>query len=303
MDINQDLRKDQDIDLFEIYNIFISKLRLIFFITAIFAIFSVFYSLSLPDKYTSSASMQLSSESSSSGMQSLGGLSSMTAFTGFGLSAKSNKGILAINTMESRDFIKHLSDLPGFLENLMAVEGYNKRKSQTIFSKDYIIDPETKFIESNKISFLQIQRAYSSSASFVEDNKSGLIKISVTSLSPKSANFLVNLISSEVNKISKAKALTQSQLALNYLNEQLRATNEKEVKNAISKLIESQLNLQMMANIRDEYLLKTFDKAFIPEYKSAPSRSLICISITLIGFVFGVITAFIVHFYNQRKTY
>ena len=110
----------------------------------------------------------------------------------------------------------------------MAVEGYNKRKSQTIFSKDYIIDPETKFIESNKISFLQIQRAYSSSASFFEDNKSGLIQISVTSLSPKSANFLVNLISSEVNKISKAKALTQSQLALNYLNGQLRATNEKE---------------------------------------------------------------------------
>ena len=51
----------------------------------------------------------------------------------------------------------------------MAVEGYNKRKSQTVFSKDYIIDPETKFIESNKISFLQIQKAYSSSASFVED--------------------------------------------------------------------------------------------------------------------------------------
>ena len=43
----------------------------------------------------------------------------------------------------------------------------------------------------------------------------------------------------------------------------------------------------MLANVRDEYVFKTIDPPLVPLEKTGPSRSLLCIVITLIGAALG----------------
>ena len=49
------------------------------------------------------------------------------------------------------------------------------------------------------------------------------------------------------------------------------------------------------------YLVNEIEKPFIPEFKSSPSRAIICITITLIGGVFSLIFALIRHFMRKSK--
>ena len=133
------------------------------------------------------------------------------------------------------------------------------------------------------------------------DSKTGLISLSVTSKSPKAAYDLAILILRELNNVYRAEALEESSKALSYLNNKLSSTIQNEVKKSMSLVIESQLKIQMFANIRENYLLKPFDNAFIPDVKSGPSRSVICIVITLSGFFIAIISSIAAYFFKKTK--
>ena len=57
------------------------------------------------------------------------------------------------------------------------------------------------------------------------------------------------------------------------------------------ELIQKQTEKIMLAEIREEYVFKIIDPAIIPEKKAEPRRSVICITITSIGFILAVIFA------------
>ena len=104
---------DQDINVIELLNVIWAQRLLILLVTVIFGVGSILYSLSLEDEYTSQTMLtlagqdvQASSVGSSSGQ--LGGLASLA---GISVGGSSNKAALAIKTIESRDFLKHLLSL------------------------------------------------------------------------------------------------------------------------------------------------------------------------------------------------
>ena len=58
------------------------------------------------------------------------------------------------------------------------------------------------------------------------------------------------------------------------------------------------MKIKMVANISDDYLLKTIDSPYVPLKKSSPFRALICI----IGFFLGIfisVSYLIVNFYQK----
>ena len=65
----------------------------------------------------------------------------------------------------------------------------------------------------------------------------------------------------------------------------LEKTNEKEIKDLISRLIESKLKVQMLANVNDNYIINVIDAPFVPEKKSEPRRSRIVLISLIIGFI------------------
>ena len=96
------------------------------------------------------------------------------------------------------------------------------------------------------------------------------------------------------------KDLRESSDAIEFLTSEVTKSSLITMKDAINELVQSRLEMQMMAKINNEYILKIIEPPFIPEKKSGPARAIICISLTIAGGLFAVLLVLIRH-YNFRS--
>ena len=105
----------------------------------------------------------------------------------------------------------------------------------------------------------------------------------------------------ELNNVMLDRDLLEANESLVFLKTRLAETKEKGIRDSINSLIASQLQIIMLASVGEEYIIKTIDRPFIPEEKTSPSRSLICISITMLGFIFSLVISLIITFFKDKK--
>jgi len=291
---------DQDINVLELLSVIWAQKLLIFLVTLFAGFGSIIYSLSLENEYTSQAILTLAGQEAQSGSMgaSSGQLGGLASLAGISVGGTSNKAALAIKTIESRDFLKHLLQFEGALSNIVGIQKYNQETQEVTYKDGF--SSETTLVPDDLL-FLEIYKAFRGTINLSDDSKTGLISLSVTSKSPKAAYDLAILILRELNNVYRAEALEESSKALSYLNNKLSSTIQNEVKKSMSLVIESQLKIQMFANIRENYLLKPFDNAFIPDVKSGPSRSVICMVITLSAFFIAIISSIAAYFFKKTK--
>jgi len=67
------------------------------------------------------------------------------------------------------------------------------------------------------------------------------------------------------------------------------------------QLIEQQTKTIMLAEVSQEYVLKTIDPANAPEEKAKPNRALIVILSTMLGGILSVLIVLIRYFTNNGK--
>ena len=112
---------------------------------------------------------------------------------------------------------------------------------------------------------------------------------------------MTNLIISEVNNLERSRTIEEASRARDFLKAELEKTEVLDVRLSINRLIQSQLEREMLANVRENYLLSSLDTPFVPEKKSKPRRSLICIFGTFFGAFLAVIFILIREFIFSRK--
>ena len=84
-----------------------------------------------------------------------------------------------------------------------------------------------------------------------------------------------------------------------FLNNYLKSATTNDLKELTNALISSKLKSIMVANIDKEYLVKTIDAPYLPEKKSSPNRSIICI----LGFILGLfLSVFLSLVHNYLKS-
>ncbi len=114
------------------------------------------------------------------------------------------------------------------------------------------------------------------------DPKTGLVNMTITYTDPviaaKWANDLVKL----TNDYLRDKAVHESERNILYLNEEAAKTNIVEARLAMYKILESELNKEMLARGNSEYAFKILDPAFVPERAFSPD-----VLLWLIGGCFG----------------
>lgn len=288
-----------NIDVIEFFKLLWKRKISIIVITCIFAIFSVVYALSLPNKYESTALLKLTQESQSSagGLSALasqyGGLASMAGMSM--PTANLDNGVYAIKYIKSREFAKHLMSFDMVKANLMAVESYDLGSDKLIYdsevynenSKTWVREPDGIF--KSEPTYLEVHETALKELEVNRDIETGLITISFEHFSPKFSQELVSLVIKEVNNVTRKIKLDESQAALFHLQGQLASIKDKDSRSMLNMLIKTQLNDQMMATVKDNYLLTVIDSPIIPVYKSSPKRARICILITLIGGLFSII--------------
>ena len=89
--------------------------------------------------------------------------------------------------------------------------------------------------------------------------------------------------------------------SIEFLNESSSKTNLNDIKEAMSELLEKQIQNLMFASANEFYVYKIIDSPVVPELKSKPNRALFCIVGTLLGGILSVIIALIM-FYVKKES-
>lgn len=132
-----------------------------------------------------------------------------------------------------------------------------------------------------------------------EDRKTGLLTVSVEWYKPELAAHWANLLIETANEKLRTETIRSTTQSIEYLNKELDKTNVVELRQAIYRVIESQVNSAMLANVQRQYAFKVLDPAVPsdPRDKVAPRRSLISIA----GAMGAVLLAIAIVLWRRRK--
>ena len=195
-----------------------------------------------------------------------------------------NDGALVIETIGSRRFLSILLEHDDILPSLVVAQSYDATNKELVFD-DSVYDKVTGnwVSDLDKPSLLEAYKEYKKIVTISQDKKSGFITISTEHLSPIFAKDFGDLIIHELNSLIRKKELEESQKALTFLKEQISLTSLIEIKTSINQLIQ----VQIMANIKEDYIIETIEPPFIAEEKIKPQR----LKMLLIGLLVGIGTS------------
>jgi uncharacterized protein involved in exopolysaccharide biosynthesis len=262
---------DDEINLRELINVLWAAKKAIILITAIFALGSVAYALSLTNYYKSESLLIARSASETQGLSGLGGLAAMA---GVNLSSPGeSKAAQMIELIKSRKFVKHLMTFDDILPSIMAAKSYDIASQELLFDKN-LYDSETKIWKrkpnDNGLiipSYLEVHQKYVGMMSISQDTRTGFISISTEHISPLFAKELLELIIRESNELLRKKDMEESKQGLEYLTSESSTTPFLEIKESINRLIETLLETKMLAQINQDYILIKIEPPFVPEKK------------------------------------
>jgi LPS O-antigen subunit length determinant protein (WzzB/FepE family) len=125
--------------------------------------------------------------------------------------------------------------------------------------------------------------------SIAEDKKTGMVTVTVEWTSPELAANWANGMIDMANERLRGEAMHNAEQSIEYLNRELAKPGLVDLHQAISQLIENQVNTAMVANVQHEYAFRFIDRAVAPEYRVSPRRTVI----TLVGAVLGLFAGFV----------
>ncbi|GAC33445.1 Wzz/FepE/Etk N-terminal domain-containing protein [Paraglaciecola polaris] len=307
-DMLQAQNNDDEIDLRELWNVIWSGKWIIITVTAIFAVASVLYALSLPNIYKSEALLAPADAEQQGGLAGLagqfGGLASLAGVSLGG--AKSDKTGMAIEILKSREFFARFAQKHNILPDLMAAKGWDLSSNTIIYDEElYSYDKDEwlrdmKPPRQPKPSMQEANIEFTKLFSVEQSKDSGMVNISLEHYSPYIAKQWVDWLINDINLVMKFRDKKEAERSISYLESQIGKTNIVEQKTLLFQLIEEQAKTLMFAEVRDEYVFKTIDPALVPEIKFKPKRALI----VLLGIFLGVLlSVFFVLIKHLRKTF
>lgn len=266
-------------------------------ITGVFTLGSIILVLWLPNEYTATAILMPATQSSNSSRlaQMAGRFGGLASLAGINLdslgSGSRDNAILAMKLLKTwgflDDFIKenHI-EVPVF-----AAKGWNRKTGQLVIDRR-LYNPQTRswvkhfsspYGEISKPTSWQLYKALRNRISISQDSTTGLISLSVEYYSPVLAKEWVDKLVAAVNKRLQTRDRAEATKSIAYLQKQVKKTSLTDMRQVFYQLIEEQTKNLMLAEVNDEYALKTLSPAKVPEEKSGPHRLVIC----ALGFVLG----------------
>lgn len=293
---------NDEIDIREIFLSLWERKKLILFITSFAAITSVLYSLSLPNVYTSKSLLAPSAPEDSLTTK-FGGFATLGSIAGVTLpSDPGSKSMEAIERMKSFDFFSEYF-LPNIqLEDLMATKEWIPKENSLVYDKKLYDEGSGKWVR--KVSYpktvtpsqQEAYKVYRDIFTISEDSNSVFLTLSIEHQSPHVAKLWLDIIINQINNSMIKRDAEQAKKSITYLNETAISTNIQSLKEVIANLLEKEMQTLMLTASNEDYVFKKIDPPLVPEIKSGPSRSIICILGTFFGLMFSFLVAFILDF-------
>jgi uncharacterized protein involved in exopolysaccharide biosynthesis len=293
---------DDELDFKELFLVIWNKKIFIGAFTTIAAILSVMYSLSLSNIYTSKALLAPASQKDSLSSK-IGNLSPLASISGISLpSDTGSKSQEAIERIKSFEFFSTYF-LPNInLEDIMATKKWIPEDNILIYDSNVFNEVTGKWVKKIEPSAQQAYEVYQQTMSVTEDKKTSFITIRIDHHSPVISKEWASIIIKQINESMRKADEDASKKAISFLNERARSANVQFLKEAISKLLENQMQTLMLTTSNEYYVLKIIDSPIIPEKKSKPSRAIICILGTLLGGMLSLMIVFTRYYYRKLSS-
>jgi uncharacterized protein involved in exopolysaccharide biosynthesis len=298
---------DDEIDLLELWRALMRGKWIIIGFTAVFAIASVFYALSLPNMYKSTAVLA-PAESSGGGLGALagkfGGLASLAGIDIGG--GGSNKTAEALEILQSWAFIEEFIQEQNIAPEVFAVKGWNQETNELIYDTE-IYDPNTKVWtreppkgKKAEPSSWELYEKFQEYLSVGEDKVSGFTSLDIEYYSPEVAKMWAGELIHKINTKLQKRDAAESEKNITFLKQQIEQTPLASMQSVFYDLIEEQTKTLMLAKGSTEYVFRTVSDARVAEQKSKPKRALICIVGFFLGGFLGAFIALIRYFISAR---
>jgi uncharacterized protein involved in exopolysaccharide biosynthesis len=228
--------------------------------------------------------MPVQDSSNASLLGNLGGqLGGLAALAGVSLDSSSTSKSEALAVLQSRDLISRF-----IAENdLLPV----------LFQKDWSSD-ESKWlatgadVPSDEDGYIRFVDAVLEVA---EDRSTGIVEVSVEWSSPKLAADWANKLVALANSRMKERAILESEQSIKFLEDILSRTDLVDIRQSLFRVLESQMQQAMLANIRQQYAFTVIDPATPPDSDRYvwPRKLLILLAGLLVGTAAGILLVFI----------
>lgn len=255
---------------------------------AVFAIAAIAYSLLATEWYRAEVLLipneSHSSQSVGSQLQGLGGLASLAGINVQGRDATEALAVLRSRKF-ARSFIEDKKLLPVFFS-----DEWNSEKGEWNAA-----DPQERPDLRDGIKYFGDNVREVS-----EDSRTGLVTLSISwTDADLAAEWAMELVS-RLNATMRMRALEDAERNIAYLRSQLESTNIGALRDAVARLLESELQKVMLARGEEEFAFRIVDPAQTPKLRYWPKRSLIVILATVVGGLLASIAALLSHAMAQR---
>jgi uncharacterized protein involved in exopolysaccharide biosynthesis len=226
--------------------------------------------------------LQSSNDQLGSGVSQFAGLASLAGIN-LNTASSSKESIAVLQSRDlAREFIKSHELLP-------TLEGFilRSRKGESASTSLDVRDAVRLFTED----ILSIK----------EDAKRGVVVLSITWIDPVAAANWANAMAVQVNQRLQSRALAEAQRNINYLRSQLEGSASPFVQQALSKLLESEMQKLLVARGNGDFAFRIVDSAQVPKERARPKRVLICLLAVTAGLVLGGFIVLLRFFWLQRR--
>ena len=200
----------------------------------------------------------------------VGGLAALA-----GVNLQSNENIVAASEyLRSDTLARKFIDSHGLMV-LLFPNRWDEAKHQGIPGRFGGVPTESSGLRRFKSSILRI----------AEDKRTGLVTVTVDWKDPAAACQWANDYVSIANEGMRARAISDAQATIDYLDDKLDKTPSLQVKESLSRIIESQLRTLALAKVREDYAFRVVDAAVLPDKGDivSPRRSVMAIVGLIIG--------------------
>lgn len=288
-------------DLVELCQSIWLEKKLIISITLILTVLSSIYAINQPNIYRASTLLApAGDQGGASGLSNMAGqFGGLASLAGINLGGSgTDKTGLALEVLKSRLFIENFIKKYQLLLPLMATEKWDPN-TNTLILNDEVYDA------SKKVWLIDIKAAkkaepspWKSYKKFMDimsvsvDKETGMITLTVEHYSPLIAKQWLIWLVSEINNTMREQDKSEAQRSIDFLSKKLQETQLADMQTVFYQLIEEQTKTIMLAEVSQEYVLKTIDPANTPDENAKPKTALII----AISFIFGVFLSLFIVF-------
>ena len=278
---------EDEIDLLELIRILLDAWKTILGVTIVCTGLAFAYAMYAPESFKAETLLAPAEEEKSGSSSALSQFGGLAAMAGISIPSSSNiERVLA--TLETREFLKKFISsqklLPIIFDDLWDESSDSWR----------LIEGQEELTVEDGI--LPLQGAIE-----VDQEKSGLITLSISWKDPDIAAQWANRLVKQLNEQLRQKAITDSKKRVGYLEQELAKTTLQDMRAVLYNLLESEKQKAMLANVNEDFALEVIDPAVAPKTRENPKRKLIVVLGGVCGGFLGIFTVLIAQFLKKLK--